>query len=206
MTQSKELKQVRDALASAIKRLETIKETFPAISVDSDIKIYRDALATLDRLSAPVGVPDGFKLVPIERQFDFKKFRLTAAEYKSLEDVTLTIMDMGVLSAAPTPDPSIPPQHGVLMPEGYVTVKMGFPNITGSKELVAVPVEFLKSDGSFNKLQTAAPTPAPTEIDLDKLATEIMDKYLVGNCEHLQFGDGVVLALREIAATGRLKV
>jgi len=142
-----ELKQVRDALSSAIKRLETIKETFPAISVDSDIKIYRDALATLDRLSAPVGVPDG-----------------------------------------------------------YVTVKMGFPNITGSKELVAVPVEFLKSDGSFNKLQTAAPTPAPTEIALDKLATEIMDKYLVGNCEHLQFGDGVVLALREIAATGRLKV
>lgn len=56
MTQSKELKQVRDALSSAIKRLETIKETFPAISVDSDIKIYRDALATLDRLSAPVGV------------------------------------------------------------------------------------------------------------------------------------------------------
>lgn len=45
-----DLKTVRDALTSAIKRLETIKETFPAISVDSDIKIYRDAIPIIDRM------------------------------------------------------------------------------------------------------------------------------------------------------------
>ena len=45
-----DLKTVRDALSSAIKRLETIKETFPAISVDSDIKIYRDGILMIDRM------------------------------------------------------------------------------------------------------------------------------------------------------------
>jgi hypothetical protein len=44
-----DLKTVRDALTSAIKRLETIKETFPAISVDSDIKIYREACFKLSQ-------------------------------------------------------------------------------------------------------------------------------------------------------------
>ncbi len=63
----------------------------------------------------------------------------------------------------------------------------------------------IKASRAYLELQNTAPTPAPTEIDLEKFATEIMDKYLVGNCEHLQFGDGVVLALREIAATGRLR-
>lgn len=47
------------------------------------------------------GVPDGYAIVPIEKQFDGKTFRLVAAEYSCLQDISLTVRDMSVLKAAP---------------------------------------------------------------------------------------------------------
>lgn len=57
----------------------------------------------IDHLAARgcFGVLEGYALVPIEKQFDGKTFRLVAAEYGCLQDISLTVRDMSVLKAAP---------------------------------------------------------------------------------------------------------
>jgi len=143
MTQSIELKQVRNALSSAIKRLETIKETFPAISVDSDIKIYRDAIATLDRLSAPVGVPEGYKLIDMVRPVTSEMKAICIGEFSFF-----------------TEEPEFN-EDGEYTGETY------------SKEHV-VPWDVCKD--IYKAMLSAAPTPAPTAVDLDGLKREIFVK------------------------------
>ena len=62
---------------------------------------YIRAIATLDRLSAPVGVPDGYKLVPIEPT----SYQLICGQNAmNDEDKDLSDFYKAMISAAPTPE------------------------------------------------------------------------------------------------------
>lgn len=180
-----EMKQVRDALSSAIKRLETIKETFPAISVDSDIKIYRDALATLDRLSAPVGVKNIEGLeeavqfadtygdwATVEGYKHFRNFCRSARAYLELQNaVSVVVPDICTSCGGDGIERCDNPDHGLLN-------SLSFRGANESACPCCIHDEQYRMrhwDKSTNKYvwnkcpDCSAPTPAQTEINLNAL-------------------------------------
>jgi len=177
-------------------RLELAQDALTARQepVDAELGTAVQAIQfaiTIDDHFASVGnmvAPDGYKLVPIEpteEMFDagFEQYKRDELNY---DKVYVGDIYEAMLSAAPTHAPTEKKDPREI---GLDPVK-----IHRQRERDKAALETI--------LKTAQKqlTHEQTEIDLDKLATEIMDKYLVGNCEYLQFGDGVVLALREIAA------
>jgi len=153
MNKIEELKQVSDALdaADAVIPYTGQLNNMARIEIDK-------ARAILDRLSAPVGVKK------IERLEEAVEFRRELVEFsidrvknffgmnKDKPEISLD----AVLWIAARAYLELQNAVSVGVPDGYVTVKKGFPFITGSEELVAVPVEFLMSDSSFDKLLSAA--------------------------------------------------
>lgn len=180
MTQSKELKQVSDALD----KLEDANYGVPTTSEDSlhrDLAIANavyEIRATLDRLSAPVGVPVSMTLGDLEFLAEIK----TAFEYLNTKpdadperlwavgkifDAARAYLELQ--NAVPTPNPSIPPQHGVLMPEGYIKA-IGAPTPATKLQKDVNLVDGV-NDCKFE-------THAPTACDLDGLKRDVSKKII----------------------------
>lgn len=108
--------------------------------------------------------PDDYKMVPIEPTEKICK-AIIEQIFKYPKNAPEDIYK-AMLSAAPTPAPSIPPQHGVLMPEGYIKA------IGVTKPTTKLQKDVNLADGVNDcKFET----PAPTEIDLEGLKREIVD-------------------------------
>jgi len=92
-----ELKQVRDALMVGM-------FTASQMGWKKHEEMYKLCIDVMDRLSAPVGVPDGFKLVPIEPTMDMLCEGIASANPMTLApSIYMFKIYKAMLSAAPTP-------------------------------------------------------------------------------------------------------
>lgn len=206
MTDNKnELKQVRDALNVAHLKEDWAKQ-----------KVI-EALATLDRLSAPVGVKkiehikgieealkilntvpktDGEVEDALEDELEFVEM-YEMNPYEKLEEVSAAYLELQNAD-------HIADVVKMVVPDGYKLIP-----IEPTEEMLEKGWDeyntgcFAPLSRAYKAMLSAAPTPAPTEIDLDALKREVgeyVSRHYPKSRRAVNFAIGI------LSATGRLKV